>query len=296
MITIVVASVNPELLSALRRNIEETIGIPYEVIAIDNRFDNRGICEIYNIGAQQANFEIVCYTHEDVLFVTNNWGRRVVDIFNKNALLGVIGVAGSAYKSAAPSGWGTHRDQTELNYLNYIQHYKRTTKEKHHIHLNPSNTPSIVKVVSVDGMWFCTRRRIVIENPFDENLLKGFHCYDLQFCLSLFNKYEVAVTYDILIEHFSEGSYNVGWIQDTLKLHKNFRHLLPISTVKVAKKEQKNIEKRTFKYFLKLLADKNHTILMSYALLTDYLMSSSQISLKLFIKLSYYVLKYRIQR
>jgi hypothetical protein len=95
MISVVIASANPGLLTNVITNIERTIGVDFEIISFENGNGERGICELYNIGAQRAKYDILCYMHEDLEIKTLDWGREVVRIFNQRQGVGVIGVAGS---------------------------------------------------------------------------------------------------------------------------------------------------------------------------------------------------------
>ena len=54
MVSIIICSVSPHLLKELQQNIAQTIGIEYEIIAIDNREQHWPIAKVYNYAAQQA--------------------------------------------------------------------------------------------------------------------------------------------------------------------------------------------------------------------------------------------------
>jgi hypothetical protein len=53
---------------------------------------------------------------------------------------------------------------------------------------------------------------------FDEEL-PGFHLYDIDFSLRVGQRYKVAVSYDIIIEHFSEGAFSNEWLISNIKYH-----------------------------------------------------------------------------
>lgn len=226
MISIIISTYQPNFLKALEINIEKTIGVPYEIIAIENH-NLKGICEVYNTGATRAKYNILCFCHEDILFNSQNWGKTVLEIFNNDFNLGLLGVAGSAYKSVIPAGWAI---MPEARAVNLIQHYKYSTSPTHHHYENPKQE-SLTPVTCIDGVWMCTRKKIALELKFDEITFKNFHCYDIDFSLSVFNKYKVAVTFDILIEHFSEGRNDKNWIIENIKLHKKWKNILPINNI-----------------------------------------------------------------
>ena len=60
----IICSARPERLQAVTRNIEATIGVEYELIAVDNSVEGRGICAVYNEGASRARYPFLCFVHE----------------------------------------------------------------------------------------------------------------------------------------------------------------------------------------------------------------------------------------
>jgi hypothetical protein len=244
MISIIISSINEKLLSDVCSNIAETIGVPFEIISVENRSGNKSICEVYNEGIEKANFSILCFMHEDVEIHTHSWGSLIVDCFYNNPDVGLIGVVGSTYKTLTPSGW--HNEGILTHYGNLIQHYKFSDQEDIHYFRNPDNV--IQKQVAViDGVWFCTTKGIAQEFRFDDVTFKGFHAYDIDFSLSIGQRYKVVVTYQLLFTHFSEGSFNLIWLDDILKLHKKWNSYLPICTENLTFAQISRIEKVTFK-------------------------------------------------
>lgn len=247
MISIVICSADQNELSKVSENIRHTVGVPYEIIAIDNRAARRGICEVYNEGVKRARFDLVCFMHEDITIRTENWGNVVVQIFERDPAIGIVGVAGGGYKSLAPAGWyQLEFHSEERSYQNVLQGYKFNEKEEIHAYHNPRNE-RLSRVVCVDGLWFCTKRDIAWRFPFDSKLLTAFHGYDLDFCLSVFPHYKIMVTYDVLMKHASEGNFDKRWLDQVLKLHKKWSYALPLTTSVMRGNEMYDIEKRSFK-------------------------------------------------
>ncbi|GAA4781420.1 glycosyltransferase family protein [Olivibacter ginsenosidimutans] len=259
MVSVIIVSINPDFLRKVKENIGDTIGISHEIIAIDNTHSNYGICQLYNAAAQQAKFEIVCFMHEDIVIHTESWGKKIVDLFGNHPNLGLIGVAGSAYKTFSVSGWDILGDDKNVRFINYIQGYKFLDKESDHQHAN-STKKNLTEVAAVDGMWMCTKRSIVLSYPFDEETLSGFHGYDIDFCLSLYKKYVIAVTFDILIEHYSEGNFDKNWFREIIKVHEKWRSILPINLAQIRKREMEIFEKRAFKRGLPYYIELNYTL------------------------------------
>ena len=180
MISIIIASVNKDQLADVKQNIAATIGAEHEIISFDNADGKRGLCEIYNEGAKRAKYELLCYMHEDISIKTKDWGTIVSDIFNEDHKIGLIGVAGSSYKTRVPSGWFCSAGEKKVNYINILQRYKFSEEQTKHISENVKNE-KYSGVVVVDGVWFCTKKEIVEAHHFDEETFNKFHCYDLIF-------------------------------------------------------------------------------------------------------------------
>ncbi|MCX2586141.1 glycosyltransferase [Pedobacter sp. MR22-3] len=250
MISIIIASINKDQLSDVKENIAATIGLEHEIISFDNADGKRGLCEIYNEGAKRAKYKLLCYMHEDISIKTKDWGIIVVDIFNEDQKIGLIGIAGSSYKTKVPSGWFCSAGEKKINYVNILQRYKFSEEKTKHISQNVKNE-KYSSVVVVDGVWFCTKKEIVEANNFDEETFKKFHCYDLDFSLQVYKTHRAVVTFQVLLEHFSEGNYCKTWIEETLKLHRKWATDLPIDLEGLSKKEIFFAEKYSFKFFLK---------------------------------------------
>lgn len=289
MISIIIASADEKLLKDVCQNIENTIGIPFEVISFNNKGGERGICEVYNDGISKARYDILCFMHEDLDIKTLGWGVIVRSIFEANKGLGILGVAGSAYKTYAPSGWDVEGVEAGLRHINYIQAFKRSAQPSVLIKVNPTDT-QLAKVACVDGMWFCTRKEVVRKYPFNETLLLGFHGYDLDFCLSAIQDYDIAVTYDILMEHFSEGNFSKEWLEEILKVHEKWAFYLPVCTAEVPEKVLRLMEKRAYKRMVMNMVSFGFNKSGILNLLNNFRVLN-KINLMLFLKLCFYILK-----
>jgi len=287
MVSVVIASVNEAQLLAVKENIKQTIGVEYEILSFANADGKMGLCEIYNLGAKQAKYNMLCYMHEDIEIKTSRWGEKMLDLFTREPKIGVAGVAGCAYKSFTPSGWGAESFEVNLVFQNYMQHFKHAAKPSIHAYSNPNNS-SFEKVVTVDGMWFCTTKEVVNRIGFDADTFKGFHCYDLDFCLNAGQFYDVVVTFEVLMEHFSEGGYNRDWFLETLKLHQKWEHILPRMLGELSGKNIQLIEKRAFKRLLSKLVELKFDKQYILTLLLQY-KEKTNMETSLYLKLRYYL-------
>ena len=96
MISIVICARANDINEALKENIQNTIGVPYELIVIDNGKNEYSIFSAYNKGVTLSNYDIVCFMHDDISFETMGWGNIVTTQLQKFNV-GAIGVAGAPY-------------------------------------------------------------------------------------------------------------------------------------------------------------------------------------------------------
>ncbi len=131
MLSIIISSADSLMLENVSKNIDDTVGVPYEILAFPNSGANsEGICAVYNKGIKKAKYDILCFCHEDLVFRTRNWGKIVADIFEwegEDRNIGLLGVVGSTYKALTPSGWDANAASGQgiaFDYANIIQSYK----------------------------------------------------------------------------------------------------------------------------------------------------------------------------
>lgn len=289
MVSVIISSADAAQLRQVTDNINSTIGVPFQLIAIDNSAGEKGICEVYNTGAKTAQYDVLCFLHEDVIIKTNNWGQALVDIFKNNAEIGLLGVAGSSYKSLSPSPWGGHAIDTK--YTNFEQCYKHEDKAPHVLYRNPNNV-KLAQVACIDGVFMCTTKQVFAEYQFDEQLLKGFHVYDVDYSLTVGQRHKVMVTYDIFLSHLSEGSYNKDWMLDNIAVHKKWNNYLPVNIEGLTLKQQQVIEKISFKSFINQLIEFKMQLGIAYEMLNKN-NRFIKLYLKTFFKLNFYLMKMR---
>ncbi|KRB57311.1 glycosyltransferase [Flavobacterium sp. Root186] len=210
------AEINPILLS----NIDETIGVDYELILIDNSKNKYSIFEAYNLGINRSKGDYWCFIHDDILFHNNDWGKIVEDIFVQNPKIGLIGVAGAKIKTKMPSAWWDCPE--DLKALNIMQHLKSGEVE----HWEKGWIKKTEEVAAIDGVFMAARRSDEIQFS---NILTGFHNYDLNLSFEyLRHNYKIAATKEILIEHFSIGTINSSWYESVIKIHDMYSDILPL--------------------------------------------------------------------
>lgn len=240
MFSFVVCSIHPQRAEALRRNLETTVGVPFELIVKDNRGTGKGICQVYNEAAAEARFDLVGFLHEDIAFRTPDWGDTIAAQLRKPGC-GVIGFAGSSVKSRALSGWAVRPGIRE----NYAQPDRKHPEVVHRFRTETEHRP-FAPAVCLDGLCLFVRREVWSEIRFDERTFRGFHAYDLDFTTAVARRYRNYVCMNILVEHFSTGSYSRSWVRETMLYHDKWRDCLPMFAEEpLSVRETEHMERRT---------------------------------------------------
>ena len=253
MISIIICSINKAFAEQVQKNIDQTIGVVWEPIIIDNIISPKSITQVYNIGAAKATYDILCFVHEDILFKTQQWGIKLVEHFANDKELGLIGIAGSKYKSKTPSGWFTGIPEFECCNILHLD----SSGNEQNIYFNPVPNSLSQDVIVLDGVFLCCPKSIWKEIQFDEVLLKDFHLYDVDFSFRVTEKYKAIVSFEINIIHLTQGgSFGNKWVEYTLLWHEKMKGKLPACTIKLPLKE-KQIEKQILKLWLIRLKHEN---------------------------------------
>ena len=204
MISIIISSKSESDLKRCAENIQETIGVPYELIITRNAEGKIPLTKVYNDGAQKARYEMLCFLHEDIEFKKKEWGKKLVSLLSDKTV-GAVGVVGSTYfpENGAWASPGIPFLKGRMIHLSK------------HIDMDEidlfSEELGDLDVVTVDGAFIATRKDIVQEMPFDDKIFDGFHFYDADFCIRVAQKYRVIVTTDILLKHYSHGKHDEIW-------------------------------------------------------------------------------------
>lgn len=246
MLSIIVCTVKPEQFEALASNIEATIGqsVDYELIGIDNRENNDSLACVYNRGAGKARYPNLLFVHEDVRFLTSGWYAMVCDRLAAPDC-GVIGFAGTKYKTHAPSGWWTTE---EVNVAHLLQ---GDAGGQRALHIN--DNAAFEEVAVLDGFCMFVPARVWREHPFDEVHLKGFHCYDIDFSLEVGAAYTNYVCCTIEVVHLSYGNFDDRWLRTMIEMHRGkWNTLLPrcASNLRLPERKRIRIEEKLYYHFL----------------------------------------------
>lgn len=249
MLSIIICSISKVRLEAVKQNFLETAGdFEIEFIVIDNLQKGWPIAKAYNYGAKQAKYPNLFFVHEDVKFYTKGWGEIVVQKLT-DPTCGVIGFAGSKVKLKAYSAWFQNAEWA------HTSNCRRIGGLWIDFNIRQGLEDPFEETLVLDGLGMFVRKSVWEENPFDEFLLTGFHCYDIDFSLQIAHNYKnyVCCSPLILIEHSSGGNYNSQWFADTMQMHKSkWNNYLPMMTNDIHIKEPilRNREEHAFYNFV----------------------------------------------
>ena len=225
MISIIVCSINDSQLDKLVENISKTIGCPYELL-IEKNYNNVGLSQVYNSKAVVSKYKYLIFLHDDIVFISNNWGKIIIKNL-ENEHIGIVGLSGSIYKSHHPGTWSASQKSM---YRISGEYYN--TSEKYD--LNDQN----YRVSVVDGCFLAIRKTLFDDYNFDENL-QNFHGYDIDISLNVAQHYTNIVIRNIDFIHLSPGNQNIEWLKSTYYVHSKWKNILPHKVEAISKHDQK---------------------------------------------------------
>jgi len=286
MLSIIVCSRNSKLNADFINNINDTIGIDYELICINNSQNKHTIFSAYNQGLKLTKYNNFCFLHEDVNFETADWGKKIM-MHLSTPNVGLLGLAGGDAAFRVPFDW------TGLNASVNITHADKKGLEPTEKVLSPKNyTKTCRSVVMLDGVMLCAKREVFDKIKFDETL-GNFHGYDfdisIQAAIAGYNNY---VMYDISLIHYSQGNMDAGYFQTMIKVFKKWEKHLPIFENSVSAEEQKKyipqVEKQRLNKLLKRMVRarmKTSEIASIYSYYTKIIGNKAEIFMLIFIYL-----------
>ncbi|WP_242087550.1 glycosyltransferase [Aestuariivivens sediminis] len=273
-ISIIISTYRENYFNAIEQNIHESIGdVNYEIIRVDNP-GVMGICSAYNLGASKAQYDMLCFVHEDVLFKTNGWGEKIISHL-EDAQVGIIGIAGTAYKSKIPSSWSIYRPYTAY----YLEQCNRKSK-KLMMRFSYETSKLHTEVVSLDGVFLATKYSIWKDCPFDDRTFTGYHGYDMDFSMQILKNYKLFVVFDILLVHFSPGKPDISWLNAAIKFSDKWSSELPVTSIKdLPKPERLKLESQANSSFTSLAGRLGYSKLWIFKKLFRYLGFKSSVVL-----------------
>ncbi len=210
-VSAIICSNRPQFFAAIETSLNTQFARhDFELIGIH---DATSMCEGYNRGAARASGESLIFCHDDIEFLHDDFGERVLQHL---AHYDVVGVAGSS--KLVDADWGhaglpyvhgqiIHRPPGQADYLYFAAGLQ---------------APIVENVHALDGVFIGMQRRVWEALNFDEATFNGFHLYDIDFTYRAhLAGFRVSIPMDLLLIHFSMGGYDLKWQRENLKfLHK----------------------------------------------------------------------------
>jgi len=203
-------------------HIRETSGIKdIEILSYENP-NGKSLTKIYNEALKESTNDIVLFCHDDIIFNTKRWGKKLLKHFSESDY-SVLGLAGTR-KLPESGSWWEDINQPLSNMVGIVNHSQngKTWESKY----SEPVLENIIPVVILDGLFFAVDKN-KIKKQFDEEV-KGFHFYDIDFTFT--NHLEgvkVGVITNIRITHKSIGQTNEQWEENRLEFIKRHSDNLP---------------------------------------------------------------------
>lgn len=223
---------NPEF----QKQISETIGVKdFEILEFINNGE-KSLTQVYNEGLEKSKYDVLVFTHDDILWDTDNWGRKLLKHYSRNSEYGIIGIAGTT--DMVNGRWWTIKESM-TGIVSHKQNDKKWTNK-----YSEDQGNQIKEVVTIDGLFFSIQKS-KIKNKFDEDF-KGFHFYDVSFSFSNhLSGVKVGVITDIRVTHLSIGMTNQQWEDNKILFEEKYKNNLPIRLTNNKTFEEKLIFDKT---------------------------------------------------
>lgn len=265
MISIIICSINPSLCNDLVKNIEDTIRLPHEIIIHDNRETNWAIAKVYNHCADRATYDYLCFIHEDIVFLSQNWDITLTTFAEKTSKCGVIGFAGGRYVPQNFVTWGRLHRSNKREHI--IQKYKNGNEEL--IDINPYNE-QFAKTITIDGVFLFVKKIIWKNIRFDELKFDAFHFYDADFSFAVSTQYENYVCSLIDIKHLSSGSLNLNYCNSIIAFRNKWKSQIPKTLTSLNKITQLKEELNSANYTITLFIENKFSRSETYRIISNY--------------------------
>ena len=197
-------------------HLKQTCGVKdVEILPYENK-GTMSLTQVYNKALKDSTNDIVVFTHDDVIFNKDNWGKRLIKQY-LNSDFGLLGVAGTTHMASTGKWW---EDSSKM--VGRVSHsHEGRTWTNNYSNVFPGK---ILDVCCLDGVLFsCNKNRI--KNTFDESIT-GFHFYDVDFSFgNHISGVKCGVIFDIAMTHKSIGMTNDEWETNKLQFVKKYSFL-----------------------------------------------------------------------
>ncbi len=231
MLSIIICSKHRVLPEPLLQNIDQTVGVEYEIVSIDNSENQHSIFEAYNLGVLRSHYPYLCFVHDDVYFHTQNWGQKLIKHLSLPKT-GIVGLAGGNYAGRIPGSWSVY--EKSINLIQSDKHRKLHERIKLPLDFDEVRR----EVVLLDGVFLAAQSLLFNKICFDVTL-NGFHGYDIDISIqSTAAEYINYVAYDFVVEHFSQGYKSKAYYENLILIFRKWEKSLPFKGLSLENKSE----------------------------------------------------------
>ncbi|GHT96488.1 hypothetical protein AGMMS49545_21580 [Betaproteobacteria bacterium] len=157
---------------SVQRYEELLSGIPHEIIGIH---DAKSLAEGYNRGMKAAAGDILVFSHDDVLFLDPDFGKKIITRMETWDLLGFAGASRLIYPLWCAADWPYLHGAACHPYYDVSEAYL------HFSVYGATDYPVVGNIEALDGLCLIARRAFASRIGFDAETFDGWHLYDLDF-------------------------------------------------------------------------------------------------------------------
>jgi len=209
------------------QHITDTIGVAHNVHCYVNH-NQWSLSQVYNNAIKEYHDDeaIMVFCHNDIIFKTKNWGKKLLGKFN-NLDYQIIGVAGG--KTLYNHGcWWLNEIGNKMDINNMIGIVEHTNGLRTWVSEYCKPFIGVKDVCLIDGLFMAVDTS-ELSQFFDEEF-KGFHFYDLGLCVANWLEgINIGVVTDIRILHKSIGITNQEWEENRIQFVEKYKEELPLN-------------------------------------------------------------------
>lgn len=187
--------------------------------------NKEGLTSVYNRLIDSSTQDYIIFVHDDVYIESSSFLEHVINGFK---YYDICGLAGGSYLKIDSERMLWHLMTKRESWSGVVNHYK--TPPTYNEAANSPKYPTVFgeigkPVVLLDGLFLAINLGRIKSKKvrFDENI-KGFHHYDLKFCVDSYINGLKLGTIPVSVTHASPGLQNLS--QDFLTSEAYFRQYL----------------------------------------------------------------------
>lgn len=159
-------------------NLNIPVGYEIETKSIKNA---SSICNAYNQGILLSDAKYKVYLHQDTFILDKDFINKIIDIFNSNKSIGIMGMCGSKYIPSSGVWWECP--------IRFGKVYENRGDNLSILSFDNSKN-HIEKAQGLDGLMLITQYDL----PWREDIFDGWHFYDVSQCMEFIkSNYQVVI-------------------------------------------------------------------------------------------------------